>query len=301
MTKPFHSGFVCVAGRPNVGKSTLVNRLAGKPVSITSPKPQTTRNRVLGVCGGRNWQAVLVDTPGIHQARDPLNRRLVGYALAALRDADLAVVLVEPLTARHPRPGPEERLVLERVAQAGVKALLAVNKVDLAAPAQVHETLRAYQELGRFERGFALSAATGRGVRALRETLRGYLPEGPRYFEGWQWTDQSLPHLLGELVRQEVFRRTEQEIPYSTAVQVQRIEPRDGLHVIHARIVVERESQKGVVIGKGARMLRAIGRAARRPMEGLLGTRVYLDLRVEVLPDWSRDARRLEELGYPEA
>lgn len=301
MSQPFHSGFVCVAGRPNVGKSTLVNRLAGKPVSITSPKPQTTRNRVLGVCGGRNWQAVLVDTPGIHQARDLLNRRLVGYALAALRDADLAVVLVEPLSARHPQPGPEDRMVLERVAQAGVKALLAVNKVDTVPPAAARETLRVYGEHGRFEEVFALSAATGKGVGRLREALRGYLPEGPRYFEGGQWTDQSLPHLLGELVRQEVFRRTEQEIPYRTAVQVREIEPRAGLHVIHARILVERESQKGIVIGKGARMLRAIGQAARRHMEGLLGTRVFLDLRVEVLPDWSRDTRRLEELGYPEA
>jgi GTP-binding protein Era len=297
---PYRSGFVCLVGRPNVGKSTLVNRLVGQPVSITSAKPQTTRTRVLGVCAGEGWQAVLIDTPGIHQARDPLNRRLVSYAVAGLQDADLAVVLVEPLTPRHPLPGPEEELVLRRVRESGAKALLVVNKVDAAPEGAVLETLRHYGGLGLFEELFPLSAATGRGVDRLLDVLPKYLPEGPRYFEEDQWTDQSVPHMLGELVRQEVFQRTEQEIPYSTAVQVQNIEEKEGVTVIHARIVVERDSQKGILIGKGGKMLRGIGQAARRRMETLLGGRVFLDLQVEVLADWSRDARRLAELGYPE-
>ncbi len=301
MTAAFRSGFVCLVGRPNVGKSTLVNRLVGRPVSITSPKPQTTRNRVLGVCTGADWQAVLVDTPGIHQARDPLNRRLVAYALAALRDADLALVLTEPFAPPFAEPGPEDQLVLQRVRESRVKALLVLNKVDAAPEGAVLETLRAYGALGGFEELVPLSAVTGRGVQRLVDLLPRYLAEGPRYFEQDQWTDQSEAHLLGELVRQEVFHRTEQEIPYSTAVQVQHMEDKVGVRVIHARIVVERDSQKGILIGKGGRMLRGIGQAARRRMETLLGTRVYLDLQVEVLADWSRDARRLAELGYPEA
>ena len=300
MTPPFRSGFICLVGRPNVGKSTLVNRLAGRPVSITSPKPQTTRNRVLGVCSGADWQAVLVDTPGIHQARDPLNRRLVAYALAALRDADLALVLAEPFSARFTEPGPEDLLVLQRVRESGVKALLVLNKIDAAPEAAVLETLRAYGALGLFEELLPLSAVTGRGVQRLVDLLPRYLPEGPRYFEEDQWTDQTEAHLLGELVRQEIFHRTEQEVPYGTAVQVQHMEEKEAVRVVYARIVVERDSQKGILIGKGGRMLRGIGQAARRRMETLLGKRVYLDLQVEVLPDWSRDARRLAELGYPE-
>ncbi|HEX7927260.1 MAG TPA: GTPase Era [bacterium] len=300
MSDTYRSGFVCLVGRPNVGKSTLVNRLVGQPVSIVSAKPQTTRTRILGVCSGSDWQAVLIDTPGIHQARDPLNRRLVAYATGALQDADLAVVLVEPLTTRHPEPGPEEQMVLDRVKEAGVKALLAVNKVDAAPEAAVLETLRHYGGLDLFAELFPISATNGRGVNRLVDVLPKYLSEGPRYFEDDQWTDQSVPQLLGELVRQEVFQRTDQEIPYSTAVQVQHLEVKEGVTVIHARIVVERDSQKGIVIGKGGKMLKGIGQAARRRMETLLGTRVFLDLQVEVLPDWSRDARRLEELGYPE-
>jgi GTP-binding protein Era len=283
-----------------VGKSTLVNRLTGHPVSIISSKPQTTRNRILGVCHGSGYQAVLVDTPGIHQARDLLNQRLVAYAQAGLRDADLVLVLVEPLSARFPAPGPDDTLVLSHVAAARAKALLVVNKADLAAEETVRDTLRVYGGLAEFVDQLAVSALDGRGVERLKAVLPGYLPEGPRYFEGGQWTDQPETLLLAELVRQEVFRLTEQEIPYSTAVQIEAIEERPTVRAVHARILVERDSQKGILIGKGGRMLRSIGQAARRRMEGLVGRQVFLDLRVAVLPDWSRDARRLTELGYPE-
>ena len=289
-----------MAGRPNVGKSTLVNRLAGRPVSITSSKPQTTRNRILGVCHGQGYQAVLVDTPGIHQARDLLNKRLVAYALAGLKDADLALVLVEPLSARYPVPGADDALVLARVAEAGVKALLIVNKTDTAPGEAVQETLRVYAGLGAFADQLAISALEGQGVERLAAALPGYLPEGPRYFEDGQWTDQPETLLLAELVRQEVFRRTEQEIPYSTAVRIETIEERPTVRAIQAQILVERDSQKGILIGKGGKMLRAIGQAARRRMEPLVGRQVYLELRVAVMDGWSQNPRRLAELGYPE-
>jgi GTP-binding protein Era len=323
---PFRSGFVCVAGRPNVGKSTLVNRLAGQSVTITSPKPQTTRTRVLGVtrgggdASGGPWQAVLVDTPGIHQARDPLNVRLVKYALSALADADLVLMMVEPLRTGpgHPDAVPREDDlgVLEHVRRAKAPVFLLVNKVDSASEAQVLETLRVYGSLDHPSRGAAgakrsgavgpfaevvpISALTGRNVERLKSLIATRLPEGPPYFEPGQVTDQPQALLLGELVRQEAFRKLEQELPYSIAVRVEHVEAKKNLHVVTARILVERESQKGIVIGKGGRMLKQIGQHARRRMEGLLGTRVFLELDVAVLADWSRDPRRLTELGYPE-
>jgi len=305
---PFRSGFVCVAGRPNVGKSTLVNRLVGRDVSITSPKPQTTRNRILGVLRGDGWQAVLVDTPGIHQPSDPLNTRLVRYALTALQDADLILMLVEPLhqtgagqrNGRHAALRNDDLRVLEHVREAKAPAFVVVNKVDVASEAAVLETLRRYGAVKRFDEIVPVSALTGRNVPRLAKLISARLGPGPPYFEPDQVTDQPLPHLLGELVRQEAFRRLNEELPYSTAVRLERIEAKENLHVVHARLFVERDSQKGIVIGKGGRMLRAIGQGARRRMEGVLGTRVYLELTVAVLQNWSRDPRRLQELGYPE-
>jgi GTPase len=305
---PFRSGFVCVAGRPNVGKSTLVNRLVGRDVSITSPKPQTTRTRILGVLRGDGWQAVLVDTPGIHQARDPLNVRLVRYALAALQDSDLILMLVEPLgqsrarnrDPRHAVLRDDDLRVLEHVRASQAPAFLVVNKVDAASEEAVLETLRRYGAVKRFDEIVPVSALTGRNVPRLAQLIAARLPEGPPYFEPDQVTDQPLPHLLGELVRQEAFRRLEEELPYSTAVRLEHMEAKGNLHVVYARLLVERESQKGIVIGKGGRMLKAIGQGARRRMEVVLGTRVYLELTVAVLENWSRNPRHLRELGYPE-
>ena len=286
-----------------MGKSTLVNRLVGRDVSITSPKPQTTRTRILGVLRDTGWQAVLVDTPGIHDARDPLNLRLVRYALAALQDADLILMLVEPLgqsAAGVHAPRKDDLQVLEHVRKAKAPAFLVVNKVDTASEEAVLETIRRYAALQRFAEIVPVSALTGRNVPRLAQLVSGQLPAGPPYFEPDQVTDQSLPHLLGELVRQEVFRRLQEELPYSTAVRVEHVEAKGKLHVVYARVLVERESQKGIVIGKGGRTLKAIGQGARRRMEGLLGTRVYLDLAVAVLENWSRNPRHLQDLGYPE-
>ena len=294
---PFRSGFVCLAGSPNVGKSTLLNRLVGQAISITTPKPQTTRTRILGILHEEDFQVVFVDTPGIHRAGDPLNVRMVGYALAALKDADLRVLMVEPHGAAGPPP--EVRASLESMAKGTSPALLVINKIDRAGEREILETIAWHDRQGGFEEIFPISALKGRGVDRLKGRIPAYLSEGPPYFEPDQVTDQPEEQIVSELVRQEVFRRTHQEVPYSTAVRVESMRQGDSLLTIHADIVVESDSQKGILIGKQGRMLKGIGKAARRNIEALFGSQVYLALHVVVLKDWSRDPRRLEELGYP--
>ncbi len=301
MSEPFRSGFVCLVGHPNVGKSTLMNRLVGKPISITAPKPQTTRNRILGVKTTDAWQAVFMDTPGIHDPADPLNVRMVNYAKHALGDADLILMLIEPLAAPTYGLAPNAELVAGLVREAGGRALLVINKIDLAGEADVLETIRRIDGMGIFSEIVPISALTGKGVERLAGLIPGYLGPGPRYFEADAVTDQSEAMLVAELVRQEVFRRTEQEVPYSTAVRVERMEEKPHLLSIHAQIYVEWESQKGILIGKGGRMLKAIGQGARRKIESLFGVKVYLGLHVRVLKNWSENSRHLAELGYPEA
>lgn len=300
MNAPLRSGFVSLSGHPNVGKSTLLNRLVGKPVSITAPKPQTTRNRIFGVKTTAEYQAVFVDTPGIHQPSDPLNVRMVGYARHALGDADVILMMTTPLSAPAYVPSEQVEHVLELVRKAKGRAMLAINKIDLAGEGEVLETIRWADGTGRFSEIVPISALTGRGVEELERTIVGYLPEGPYYFEPGSVTDQSEPMIVGELVRQEIVRRTHQEIPYSTAVRVTAMEEKEHLLSIHAEVIVEWDSQKGIVIGKGGKMLKAIGSAARRKIESLLGVRVFLGLHVRVLKDWSGNPRHLGELGYPE-
>ena len=291
------SGFVCLVGRPNVGKSTLLNALVGRPVSITARKPQTTRNRIVGVKHGPGYQAVLVDTPGIHQAVAPLNVRMVRYAMAALAEADIVLVIVEP----GPEPTQEDHLVLERVREAAPSAFLLINKIDTTSEATILRSLQTYGALGMFEEVVPVSAVTGKGLKRLERLIVARLRPGPPYFEPEQATDQSETMIIAELVRQELFRRTHQEVPYKSAVRVEHLEDKPGRLVIDARIFVERDSQKGIVIGKGGRMLKAIGTGARAKIEALLGVRVYLGLRVSVLAGWSENPRTLAELGYPES
>ena len=297
---PFRSGFVAVLGRPNVGKSTLVNRLVGTAISIATAKPQTTRTRVLGIVHGPDWQAVLIDTPGVHEPRDPFNARMVRYASGAVHEADLLLMLVEAFERGRSEPGPQDRLVFELVRASGAPAFLVINKIDQAGPERVLPTIESYRRSGRFTEIVPVSALEGKGVERLKTLIAGQLKEGPPYFEPDQRSAQSVETLAAELVRQAVFHRTEQEIPYSTAVRLTGMEDRGGLTHIAATIYVERDSQKGIVIGRKGAMLKAIGREARLSIEKLLGNRVFLELGVAVLKDWSRDPRALEELGYPE-
>ncbi len=278
-----------------------MNRLVGRAVSITAPKPQTTRNRILGIVHGPAHQAVFMDTPGIHQALDPLNTRMVKYAHTALQEADLILLLVEPHPSSPGGPPAQVTPVLELIRQAKGPALLVINKIDKAAEGEVLESIGWYDGTGLFTEIFPVSALKGRGVDRLAERIPAYLPEGPQYFEPELFTDQSERQIIAELIRQEVFRRVHQEVPYSTAVRVEHMRDTENLVSIYAKIFVEWDSQKGILIGKKGRMLKGIGQAARHKIEALLGTRVYLDLRVSVLKDWSEDPRRLTDLGYPEA
>lgn len=300
MNAPLRSGFVCLAGHPNVGKSTLLNRLVGKPVSITAPKPQTTRNRIIGVKTTPSYQAIFVDTPGIHEPTDPLNVRMVAYARHAMGDADVILMLMAPLAPPEYALPPEVALVLKLVKGAKPTALLAINKIDLAGEGQVLKTIAWADGAGCFAEIVPISALTGQGVEHLEHTIAGYLGEGPLYFEPDRITDQTEPMIVAELIRQEVFRRTRQEVPYSTAVRVDSMEEKENLLSIQAQIFVEWDSQKGILIGKGGKMLKAIGTGARRRIESLLGVRVFLGLHVRVLKGWSDDPRHLADLGYPE-
>ena len=296
MEPEFRSGIVCLVGRPNVGKSTLLNRLVGKPVSITANKPQTTRNRIMGVRHGDGCQVVFVDTPGLHQAFSPLNRRMVGYALQALDDADLVVMVAEAGVGA----AEEEGWVLERVLKAAAPKFLVLNKIDRVPEAAVLESLRRFGAMEAFSEWIPVSALTGRGVERLSCLIESRLQPGPPFFERDQITDQSEASLMAELVRQEVFRRTRQEVPYKTAVRVERIEEKKGRLIVHAVIVVERATQKGIMIGKGGEMLKSIGSEARKQIERLLGIPIHLALHVRVVSSWSEKAGTLTEMGYPE-
>lgn len=296
----FRSGFVCLVGRPNVGKSTLLNRLVGKPISITAARPQTTRNRIMGVKNGPGYQVVFMDTPGIHMAKSTLNQRMVKYATASLVDADFVLVLVEARRNKGQALGAEEELVLQKVKEAGRRALLVVNKIDMVDDGELLEALDYLSKQGDFEAVVPVSAQTGKNVPVLEGLILDRLVEGPQYFESDQITDQSEAMIVAELVRQEVFRRAREEVPYGTAVRVERMEDKAKTLLIYARIYVERDSQKGIIIGKQGRMLKAIGQSAREKVERLFGVKVYLDLRVSVMDRWSENPRRLADLGYPD-
>lgn len=294
------SGFVAILGRPNVGKSTLLNRVLGEKVAIVTPKPQTTRTRLLGILNREDAQLVLVDTPGIHRPRGRLNEFMVRTARAAVGDVDLALVVVE---ANHPHP--DDRLVVEAATAGRRPVVLAVNKVDLVRDRNaLLPVLDAFAKLADFEAIVPLSATTGENVDRLLDILLGRLPEGPRYFPPDMITDQSERALAAELIREQLMLQTEQELPYTTAVVVDawddnRAEaPEDRLVRVSATVHVERESQKGIVIGKGGQRIKAVGTAARAGLERLLGCRVFLELFVRVQRNWTRDPRSLREFGY---
>jgi GTP-binding protein Era len=283
------SGFVAVAGRPNVGKSTLVNALCGGKVAIVSDKPQTTRRRIFGVASGDHWQLVLVDMPGFQRPRDPLTEHMQRTVDASFEDVD-AVLLV--LDARA-RIGAGDRYVARRVFAVGVPVVIAVNKVDRLKPAQIAEQMQRATELGDFHALHPVSAKTGDGVGELRAELLELLPEGPPHFEPEQRTDLPVAVQVAELVREKALQLTRDEVPHAVSVEVEEL----GEKVVRATVYVETESQKQIVVGKGGVLIREIGVRARPEVELLLGRRVFLELRVKVKPKWRRDEALLERLG----
>jgi GTP-binding protein Era len=290
------SGFVAICGRPNVGKSTLINAIVGDKVAIVSDKPQTTRRAVRGVATGPDWQLVLVDLPGVQRPRDELTGRMQRRVEQELADADAALVV---LNAQQGVGGPGDRFIAGLLASSPVPVVVAVNKIDrLRAPAVAEALTGAEALFGERAEYYPVSARTGAGVGALVEHLVGRLPEGPFYFEADRHSDQSDAVRFAELVREQVLLRTRQEIPHAVEVEIDEIDDsRADLLVVRAHVWVETDSQKGIVIGAGGRMIKQIGTAARRELERHLGGRVHLDLSVRVRRHWRDEARLLDRLG----
>ncbi|RLB06599.1 MAG: GTPase Era [Deltaproteobacteria bacterium] len=287
----FRSGLVPIIGRPNVGKSTLLNRLLGEKVAITSAKPQTTWNRILGVKTLPNAQILFFDTPGIHEATSKLNRFMLNTARSTLRDADVILHMVE---ATNPFPQ-EEKIVWNSFKGIKVPVLLLINKIDLIKEDDLSELSLPFP----YSKVVRISALLGTGVDLLEREIVALLPHGPKYYPDDFITDQTERFLAREIIREKIFQLTHQEIPYSCAVVVEDFKERGrGIIFIRASINVERDSQKGILIGKGGRMLKEIGRQARIDLEHLLGTKVYLDLWVRVQKDWTKKEYNLREFGF---
>jgi GTPase len=284
------SGFVAVAGRPNVGKSTLVNALTGGKVAIVSDKPQTTRHRIFGIDNAVDHQLVLVDLPGFQRPMDPLTERLQETVDASLDDVD-AVLLVVDARARI---GAGDRFVARRVFGLGKPVLIAVNKIDRLKRGHVLSQMQAASQLGDFHALHPVSAKTKEGIGELRDDLVSLLPEGPAYFEREQTTDLSLEERVAEVIREKALHLTREEVPHAILVEVEEM----GDRVVRANLYVETESQKGILVGKRGSMVREIGTRARPEVDALVGRRMFLELHVKVRPKWRRDPRMLERLGY---
>ena len=288
------SGFVALAGRPNVGKSTLVNALVGAKVAIVSDRPQTTRRAIRGVLTAGDSQAVLVDLPGVQRPRDALTERMAGRVRQELEGADAALFVLDG----EQGVGPGDRYIAQALAGAGVPVAIALNKVDRLDRAGTAKVLQMAGELVAAEEIFPVSARSGAGVRALADGLLALMPTGPFLFSGEQVSDQPLSLQLAELIREAAIRRTFQEVPHAVEVLVEELErPRAGLVRVRALIWVESESQKGIVVGARGRMIKAIGTAARREIERELGEHAHLDLSVRVRRDWRGDEALLDRLG----
>ncbi len=294
----FKAGYVAIVGRPNVGKSTLLNRLLGQKVAIVSPRPQTTRNRILGIKSLPGAQIVFVDTPGIHRSEQLFNREMVRSALRALQDADLILWMVD---AEAPET-PDDLLILEQLKRAKPSVYLLINKVDRVGKGLLLPIIERFRDRLTFREIIPISATAGDNVDRLEDLLVRDLPPGHPFFPEDQLTDRSERFVIAELIREQAFFLLRQELPYAVAVTVEQVREREGTPLVDvgATLYVEKDSQKGIVIGAGGQMLKKIGQRAREQVEALLGRRVNLQLRVAVREAWRRDERALRELGYLE-
>ena len=289
----FRSGFVAIVGRPNVGKSTLLNKLIGQKIAIVSSKAQTTRHRIRGVLSRNQAQVVFLDTPGIHKPLHLLGEQLVKSAVDTLSEVDLVLFVVDGRTTA----GRGDRYVAELISQVKKPVLLVMNKLDSGKADP--EVEASYKELTEFVGTHVISALYGKGVEPLVKDLVARMPEGPAFYDPEEITDQTVRALSGELIREQVLRLTSEEVPHSVAVRVDQFEEREtGPTYIHATVFVERESQKGILIGHKGEMLKQIGTQAREAIAKMLDGKVYLELHVKVLPNWRKEAGALKRLGY---
>ncbi len=290
----FKSGFVAVVGRPNAGKSTLVNALVGSKVSIVTPVPQTTRNRILGILNRPTAQVIFMDTPGVHKPLSRLNQQMMSFVRQALADRDLAVLIVDA----SERFGKGDQFVIELLKQYAPRTILALNKIDRVHKPDLLPLIDRYSKLYGFEEIFPISALHGEGIEELLAAVVQRLSEGPQYFPSDEYTDQPERFLASEIIREKVIHHTKQEMPYVTAVLIEQFEEGETLTRIHATIVVERDSQKPIVIGAGGARLKVIGSEARLDLEKLLPPKVYLELYVKVQPHWRNNRAVIAELDY---
>jgi GTP-binding protein Era len=286
MAEPFKSGFVAVVGRPNAGKSTLVNALVGTKVSIVTAAPQTTRNRILGIVNRPSAQIVLMDTPGIHRPHSRLNEQMMTFVRQALTERDLAVLIVDA----SERFGHGDEFAVQLLREYAPRTILALNKIDRIKKPQLLPLMQRYSQLYNFEEIMPISALRQEGLTELLDAIVGLLPAGPQYFPLEMYTDQPERFLASEIVREKVILHTRQELPYATAVVIDGFEEGDNITRIHASIVVEKDSQKPIIIGSGGDMLKQIGSEARAELERLFPPKVFLELYVRVEPRW-RDAK----------
>ena len=292
----FLSGFIGIIGPPNVGKSTLLNRILRTKLAIVSPKPQTTRNRILGIYHGKGFQIIFMDTPGIHNTKSALHESMVASARAACREVDMVLLMIEIC-----RPNDHKiSSIVGNLKRMRKPCILVINKIDMMPKEHLLPIIDHYRQLYDFEDIVPVSAMKGDGLERLLGRLKESLRPGPQFFPPEMKTDQSEFALVSEIIREKIYHHTSKELPYSSAVSVDKMEeiPTKNLLAITARIHVERESQKAVLIGKRGRMIKAIGRSARLELEKMFGVRTYLDLIVRVEKNWTRDTRALRRLGY---
>lgn len=289
----FLSGFAAIVGRPNVGKSTMMNAMVGEKVAIVSSRPQTTRNRIMGVATGKDWQIVFLDTPGLHKPRTKLGEYMVKSVQDAMDGIDVLLVLVDVSDV-----GPQDRAIVTEMAGRRVKKILVLNKTDLVDEAKLLSAIASFAEAG-YDAIIPLSARTGKGMDELRRMIVSFLPEGPKYFPDDMMTDQPERLICAEIIREKALLHLRDEVPHGVGVEMMAMNKlSDSMTEIHATIYCERASHKGIIIGKQGAMLRTIGAEARRDIETLLGTHINLQLWVKVREDWRNRMDDLRTLGY---
>ncbi len=295
MNETYKSGFVALVGRPNVGKSTLLNYIVGEKIAIMSDKPQTTRNKIQGIYTSETAQLIFIDTPGIHKPKHQLGDFMVRAALSTFREVDLILFVVD---VNEPY-GQGEKFILEKLKETNTPVFLVLNKIDRIHPEQLLEKIAAYRELYQFAEIIPVSALNGNNVTTLMEQIIRYMDEGPQYYPADEITDHPERFIVSEFIREKIIHLTEEEVPHSIAVVIEEMKERKGGMVyISALVLVERQSQKGIIIGKQGNMLKEIGKRARKDIEALLGSNVYLDLFVKVDKNWRNNRRQLSEYGY---